>query len=52
MHITTQFKIILTIYTKSTILTKKLVLLHVDGDKNGLIFTKPAHMIAKIIGFS
>lgn len=52
MRIRTLFKKILTNNTKSDILTKKLVLLHVDWDKNGLLFTKRLHIINKTIGYS
>ena len=52
MRITTQFKNTLTYYAKSDILTKNLVLLPVDWDKNGLLFTKWLHLTNKIIGHS
>ena len=38
MRINTQFKNTLPNYTKAVILTKSLVLLRVDWDKNGLLF--------------
>ena len=52
MRIDTQFKNILTIYNKSDILTKSLVLLPVDWHKNGLLITKRIHIVKKIIGYS
>ena len=45
MAIKTQFKNTLTNNTKSDIIIKSLVLLPVDWDKNGLLFTKRFHMI-------
>ena len=44
MRIETQFKNILTNYTKCDILIKRLMLLPVDWDKNGLLLTKWLHM--------
>ena len=52
MHIYTQFKNPLTNYTKSELLRKRLVLLPVDLDQNGLLLTKWFHMTTKIIGKS
>ena len=40
MRINTQLKNTLTSYTKSDILTERFVLLRVDWDINGLLFTK------------
>ena len=48
----TQFKNTLTNYTNSETLTKILVLLLVDWDKNGLQFTKRLHMMNMFIGYS
>ena len=47
MRINTRLKNLLTHYTKSDILTKRLVLLHVDWDKSGLLFTKRLHIMNK-----
>ena len=52
MLINTQFKNKLTNYTKSDILTKRLVSLPVDWDENVLLFTKRLRMVYKIIGYS
>ena len=52
MRINTQFETTLTNFIKSDILTKILMLLPVDWDKNGLLFTKWLHIINKIIGYS
>ena len=47
---TRNFKNKLTNYTKSEILTKRLMLLPVDWDRNGLLFTMRLNMMNKIIG--
>ena len=47
----TEFKNTLTDHNKSDILTKRSVLLPVDGDKNGLLITKKLLMITKIISY-
>ena len=52
MRIKTQFKNTLTNYSKSDILKKRLVLLPVDWDENGILFTKRLHTMNKIIGYS
>ena len=52
MHLNTQFKNILTNYTKFYLKRKRLVLLPVDWDKNGLLFTKRIHIKDKTIGYS
>ena len=44
MHLNTQFKKTLTNYTKFFLIRKRLVLLPVDWDKNGLLFTKRIHI--------
>ena len=53
MRINTQFNQLyntLTNYTNSDILTKILVLLPIDLDKQSLLFTKRLHMMNEIIG--
>ena len=50
MRINTQFKNILTSYTKSDILTKRLGLLP-DWDKICILFTKRLHIMNKITGY-
>ena len=50
MLLTTELKTTLTNYTKSDIITKRLMLLPVDLDKNGLLFRKQFHMMKKITG--
>ena len=52
MRINTQFKNVITKYTNSDIVTKRLVLLPVDWDKNGLLFTKRLHIMNKITAYS
>ena len=52
LRINTQFKNISTNYTKSDILTSRLVLLSADSDKNVLLFTKWLHMMNKIIDYT
>ena len=52
MRINTQFKNKLTNFPKTDILTKRLVLLPVDWDKNGLLFTKLFHVMNKFIGYA
>ena len=52
MRINTQFKNMLTNNSNSDILTKRLVLLPVDWDTNGLLFTKRLHIVNKILGNS
>ena len=47
----TQFKNILTDYIQSDILTKRLVLLPADWDKNSLLFTKQLPIMNEIIGY-
>ena len=51
-RINTHYKNILIKYTKSDNLTKRLLLLPVGQDKNGLLFTKQVHMAKTIIGYS
>ena len=52
MRIHTQFKNPITDYTKSNILTKRLMLLSVVWDKKDLLFTKRLHMMNENIGYS
>ena len=52
LRINTQFKNILTNYTKSDILTNRFVLLPADYDTNRLLFTKWLHMMNKIIDYT
>ena len=52
MYIKAQFILFLTTYTYSDILTKILVFLPVNREKNCLLSTKLFHMIIKFIGFS
>ena len=52
IRLNTHFKSNLTNYTKSDMLTKILVLLPVDWNKNGLLFTKRLHKTNKFIGNS
>ena len=49
IQISKQFKNVLINYRKTDILTKRLVLLPVDLDKNGLLFTKRIHITNVII---
>ena len=52
MHIYTQLNNTLTNYTKADVLTKILVFLLGDWDKNRLLFTKQLHIRIKLIGYS
>ena len=52
LRIKIQFQNTLTNYSKSDILKKRLVLLPVDWDENGILFTKRLHTMNKIIGYS
>ena len=52
MRISTQLKNLLTNYTRFDILTKILVFLPVDWDKNGLLFTKWLHIMNKVTGYA
>ena len=52
MRINTQLNNTLTTYIKSNLLTKRLVLLPVDWDKNCLLFTKQLYMRNNNIGYT
>ena len=52
MRTNAQFKNTLNNYTKPDILTKRLVLLHIDWDKSALLLTKRIHIVKEIIGYS
>ena len=49
IFINTQFKKMLTNFTKLDLITKRLVLLPVDWDKNGLLFMKWLPMINNLL---
>ena len=51
MRINAQFKSTRK-YSKLDIITKRLVVMPLDLDKNGLLFSKRLHMMNKIIGYS
>ena len=52
IHFNTQFKTCLPTVPNPICKQNKLVLLPVDWDENGLLFTKRLHMMNKIIGHS
>ena len=52
MRTNTQFKNIVMNFTKTDLLTKRLVLLPASWDKYGLLFKKRLDMMIKIIGYS
>ena len=52
MTINPQFKKHINQLYQIQYIIKKLVLLVVDGDKNGLLFRKWLHIMNKIIGYS
>ena len=51
MRVLRKFKNTFTTYTKTNLLEKRLVLLPIDWDTNGLVLIKRLHMMNKIILF-